>query len=168
MTNYPRMHVSLYVKNIEESKKFYKMFFNQEPTKIREDYMKFELEQPGLIISFVQNSERVQSNFGHLGIQVGTKEEMEAKLSFIKSKQIEVLEERGTACCYAIQDKFWATDPDGHQWEVYYFHEDVEFNDPKYANETASACCTPEPQVKKKIVMSELSSNQCEPGSGCC
>jgi len=22
-------------------------------------------------------------------------------------------------------------DPDGYQWEVYYFHEDVEFNDPR-------------------------------------
>jgi hypothetical protein len=27
--------------------------------------------------------------------------------------------EEGVTCCYAVQDKFWATDPDGHRWEVF-------------------------------------------------
>ena len=78
-------------------------------------------------------------------------------------------EEIGTACCYAVQDKFWVTDPDGVQWEVYYFHEDVEFNDPKYAMEDASACCMPAKEEKPKVKLAELSgAEKCEPGSGCC
>lgn len=82
------------------------------------------------------------------------------------------LEEIGTACCYALQDKFWAADPDGHQWEVYYFHEDVEFNDPHYALEDAKACCTPEQQVASKVKV-DLNSlvvqdTCCAPDKGCC
>jgi hypothetical protein len=78
-------------------------------------------------------------------------------------------EEIGTSCCYAIQDKFWATDPDGVQWEVYYFHEDAEFNDPHYALEDAAACCMPPVSPKEKISLSDLTTvNTCAPGSGCC
>ena len=60
-----------------------------------------------------------------------------------------------------MQDKFWASDPDGIQWEVYYFHKDVAFNDPKYATEDSTACCA-EPQMEK------AEEAKCEPGSGCC
>jgi hypothetical protein len=28
-------------------------------------------------------------------------------------------EQTGTTCCYATQDKVWATGPDGERWEVY-------------------------------------------------
>jgi hypothetical protein len=147
-------------------------------SKVKKGYAKYELESPGLIISFVENADRVESNFGHLGIQVGSKEEMEAKLEVARAKGIVSSEEIGTACCYAVQDKFWATDPDGIQWEVYYFHEDVEFNDPKYSSEDNAACCSPTMEAeavvaesKPKIKMAELSntnSNSCDPDSGCC
>ena len=140
---FPRMHVSLYVTDIERSVAFYTSFFNQEPTKIKNGYAKYTLEDPSLIISFVENKERVQSNFGHLGFQVETVEDLNIKLWEAKKKNLVTKEEVGTNCCYAKQDKFWVTDPDGIQWEVYYFHEDAEFNDPHYESKEASACCVP-------------------------
>ncbi len=172
---FPRMHVSLYASDIAATVNFYTSFFGVPASKVKSGYAKYELTSPGLIISFVENKDRVQSNFGHLGIQVGSKEEMEARLEVARNQGIVSLEEIGTACCYAVQDKFWVTDPDGHQWEVYYFHEDVEFNDPKYASEDTSACCSPatviaEDTVKPKVSLSELKKDEtcCEPGSGCC
>jgi hypothetical protein len=105
---------------------------------------------------------------------VATRELMEDRLEHARRLGIVSMEEIGTACCYAVQDKFWATDPDGHQWEVYYFHEDVEFNDPTYALEENTVCCSPETlhsgQEKPKIRMSDLNKQEssCEPGSGCC
>lgn len=172
---YPRMHVSLYVSDIASTVNFYTAFFGQPASKVKAGYAKYELESPGLIISFVQNADRVKSNFGHLGIQVATKELMENRLEVARSLGIVSLEEIGTACCYAVQDKFWVTDPDGHQWEVYYFHEDSDFNDPQYAMEETSVCCSPETVVKQeekpKIRLAELNTKQeasCEPGSGCC
>lgn len=139
---FPRMHVSLYVSDIAKSTKFYTTFFGQEPAKVKPMYAKYVLENPSLIISFVENKERVQQNFGHLGFQVETVEELNSRLAKAKADNLVSKEEMGTNCCYAKQDKFWANDPDGVQWEVYYFHEDAEFNDPHYSTEEAAACCT--------------------------
>src|ERR1700733_12447584 len=138
---FPRMHASLYVSDIKQSTNFYTLFFNQEPAKVKPGYAKYVLENPSLIISFVGNKERVQSNFGHLGFQVETLEDLNIKLWEAKKKNLVAKEEVGTNCCYAKQDKFWVNDPDGVQWEVYYFHADAEFNDPRYEMELSSACC---------------------------
>lgn len=168
---FPRMHVSLYVSNLAETVDFYNTFFGQRASKIKTGYAKYVLENPSLIISFVENKEWVASNFGHLGFQVETKEEMEQRLAVAKEQNIVYKEEIGTSCCYAVQDKFWVNDPDGHQWEVYYFHEDVEFNDSHYETEAASACCTPPQKEKVKVALKSLSKeslNACTPGSGCC
>ncbi|MNY53985.1 Cadmium-induced protein CadI [compost metagenome] len=49
------------------------------------------------------------------------------------------LDEMATNCCYAIQDKIWVTDPDGHQWEIFHVIQgDV---DP-VENQDAT-CCAP-------------------------
>lgn len=140
--SFPRMHVSLYVSNIQKSVNFYTSFFGQQPTKVKSNYAKYILESPSLIISFVENKERVQSNFGHLGFQVETLEQLNSMLADAKTKNMVAKEEVGTNCCYAKQDKFWVNDPDNVQWEVYYFHEDAEFNDPHYEMTEATACCT--------------------------
>ena len=158
MSNFPRMHVSLYVQNLAETVDFYNTFFGQRASKIRTAYAKYTLEHPALIISFIENKERVQSNFGHLGFQVETLEEMNDRLAKARAQGIVSKEEIGTSCCYAVQDKFWVNDPDGHQWEVYYFHEDAEFNDPHYELGQASACCTPATESEAKITEEE---NKC-------
>lgn len=163
------MHVSLYVSNLAASVNFYSTFFGQPANKVKPGYAKYILDKPSLIISFIENSDRVQSNFGHLGFQVETFGEMSNLLDKARAQGIVSKEEIGTSCCYAVQDKFWATDPDGVQWEVYYFHEDAEFNDPHYALEDAAACCMPPVSQKEKINLSEISTtSSCAPGSGCC
>src|ERR1041385_8887249 len=148
---FPRMHVSLYVSDIHKSTDFYTQFFGVEATKIKPGYAKFVLETPSLIISFVENKERVQQNFGHLGFQVETVEDLNLKLWEAKKKNLVAKEEKGTNCCYAKQDKFWVNDPDGVQWEVYYFHADADFNDPHYEGEEASDCCTPKEKQEGKL-----------------
>lgn len=166
---FPRMHVSLYVSNIAETVKFYDPFFGQLAEKIKPGYAKYHLANPALIISFVENAERVQSNFGHLGFQVESGEELQRRLEAASAHGLVSLEEMGTACCYAVQDKFWAVDPDGHQWEVYHFHEDAEFNDPHYAMAKTSetvACCSSsaETKPKPKVSLKDLTAKS----SNCC
>jgi catechol 2,3-dioxygenase-like lactoylglutathione lyase family enzyme len=139
---FPRMHVSLYVSDIKKTTDFYTQFFGQQPAKVKPAYAKFVFDKPSLIISFVENKERVQANFGHLGFQVESPGELEIRLAEAKKKNLVAKEEIGTNCCYAKQDKFWVNDPDGVQWEEYYFHADAEFNDPHYAMSEATACCT--------------------------
>ncbi len=139
---FPRMHASLYVADIQKTISFYNEFFGQSPAKVKPRYAKYVLTSPSLIISFVENKERVQSNFGHLGFQVETIEELNKRMAAAEARGLVSKKEMGTNCCYAKQDKFWAKDPDGVQWEIYYFHEDAEFNDPHYEMEEATACCT--------------------------
>lgn len=156
---FPRMHVSLYVANLEATVNFYNTFFGKPADKIKPHYAKYILDQPSLIISFVENPERVQQNFGHLGFQVETKDDVMLKMLTLKKQGLTIREEMGSNCCYALQDKFWVTDPNGVQWEVYYFNADSEFNDPHFeegAENMATACCVPATAEKKKVNLSEL------------
>jgi len=162
------MHVSLYVSSIEHTVNFYNSFFGKQPEKVRKGYAKYLLNSPSLIISFVENKERVQAHFGHLGFQVETLQELNERLTAAQQSGLLTREEIGTNCCYASQDKFWVTDPDGTQWEVYYFHADAEFNDPHYEHETAAACCIA-PAGKPKYELKNLTTETCcVPGGGCC
>ena len=108
----------------------------------------------------------MQSSFGHLGFQVETLEQLNNKLAEAKTKNLVTKEEIGTNCCYARQDKFWVNDPDNIQWEVYYFHEDAEFNDPRFENEDASACCMASSE-KPKLKLAEIPVSSCS-DSNCC
>lgn len=150
---FPRMHVSLYISNVDKTMSFYNSFFGRQPVKIRPGYVKYILDQPSLIISFIEHPERVQAHFGHLGFQVETIEVMQEALNRMKELGLDVREEMGVNCCYARQDKFWVNDPDGVEWEVYYFQEDAEFNDPRYDSigkdlpfapaDSPDICCKP-------------------------
>ena len=168
---FPRMHVSLYVSNLAASIDFYTAFFGQAPTKQRLGYAKYTLTEPSLIISFVENPARVQANFGHVGFQVETLAQLAERRTAAEAAGLVSREEIGTACCFAKQDKFWATDPDGVQWEVYYFHEDAEFNDPHYQAEYdaagADAQCCIAPALQTELVMFTEPAEPAEAGCGC-
>lgn len=161
-STFPRMHVSLYVSNIQNSVLFYSAFFNQKPEKVKPGYAKFVLESPSLIISFVENKEKINSQFGHLGFQVDNAEELQKRLAAAKNTGLQIVEEMGVACCYAVQDKFWVMDPDGYHWEIYQFTKDAEFNDPRYADVSLSGG----PILEE--VTSESKVSVCTPGGGCC
>jgi hypothetical protein len=60
----------------------------------------------------------------------------------------EVVEEMGTACCYAKSDKYWATDPTGIAWETYHTLDRI----PVFGGQSAvGGCCVPEPAVEKTV-----------------
>jgi catechol 2,3-dioxygenase-like lactoylglutathione lyase family enzyme len=160
----PKFHVSLYISDLQASLNFYNNLFGQEPTKLKAGYLKYELEYPGLIISFIENKELVKSNFGHLGIQVFSEEALNGHLNRIKQTGLQTREEMGTSCCYAVQDKFWVSSPDGVEWEFYLFKEDSQFNDPHYAQEGASTCCSSSLEVAQESACCSTE----EQGAGCC
>ncbi len=56
----------------------------------------------------------------------------------IKQRGVVSEEEKREDCCYALQDKFWLTDPDGNRWEVYTVIEDRDAVDLP----AAAACCS--------------------------
>lgn len=119
-----KFHVGLNVSDAEASVRFYELLFGQQPVKVEKGYAKFELDNPGLVISFIESPDRVSKSFGHMGIRVNSREELASKKAEVEKYLDVALEEESTSCCYAVQDKFWVNDPDGYEWEVYHFLKD--------------------------------------------
>ncbi|MEQ8470007.1 MAG: ArsI/CadI family heavy metal resistance metalloenzyme [Marinoscillum sp.] len=133
-----KFHIGLHVSDINKTVEFYQHLFNQAPVKQKVDYAKFELDNPGLVISFMQAPAHVSNQFGHLGLRVANQEQLAARKEEVEKFLDIALEEKNTNCCYAQQDKFWVNDPDGYEWEVYHFKKDVEKQDKQFE---ASPCC---------------------------
>ncbi|WP_204464994.1 ArsI/CadI family heavy metal resistance metalloenzyme [Shouchella xiaoxiensis] len=128
------VHIGLNVKNLEESKEFYRKFFSMDPVKVKEGYVKFLTSEPNLNLTLTE-VDRVEGNtINHLGVQVNSKEDVSLHKERLEKEGFFAKEELNTTCCYAIQDKFWVTDPDGNEWEYFYTKQDVDTKD-------GSPCC---------------------------
>lgn len=117
-----RIHIALATKDVEASTAFYERLFDQRPTKVRDRYAKFELAEPPLNLSLNQVDVDVAGSAGlphHMGIQVKSTAAVERIAKRMMAAGLEGREEEQVACCYAVQDKIWFSDPDGHQWEIF-------------------------------------------------
>jgi catechol 2,3-dioxygenase-like lactoylglutathione lyase family enzyme len=121
-----KVHVSLDVKDLEESVRFYSALFDALPTKRKPGYAKFDLEQPALNLTLQEAGHCCLQGLSHLGIRVDATEQVLAAKQRLGAAGIETVEEMNTTCCYAAQDKIWLTDPTGYRWEVYVFKGDTE------------------------------------------
>lgn len=129
-----RMHVMLKVENLNESIEFYSTLFGVAPTKQKEDYAKWMLDDPRVNFSIAER-EGIKG-IEHLGIEAETEEELLQLRSNIDRTQGLARNEGETTCCYANSDKSWITDPQGVEWEA--FHTFGESGN--YSTEE-TACC---------------------------
>lgn len=120
------VHIGLNVKNISESQTFYKRFLGVKPVKVKDDYVKFLTQEPNLNLTLTQRNKVAGNQINHLGIQVETKEDVLKHKERLEREGFFAREELNTTCCYAVQDKFWVTDPDGNEWEYFYTKQNSE------------------------------------------
>jgi catechol 2,3-dioxygenase-like lactoylglutathione lyase family enzyme len=129
-----KAHLALNVTDVKRSTEFYKRMLGLDPSKQRDGYVKFDVQNPPLNLTLNQVPEVTRGALSHLGIQVASTDDVLAvRQSWIDSGLI-TRDEMQTNCCYALQDKAWVKDPDGNQWEVFVVLED---NLPE-----TSTCCT--------------------------
>lgn len=140
-------HVSLNVSNLEASVAFYAKAFGVDPVKRRPGYAKFDLAAPSLNLTMQQGAP-TGVNADHFGIQVASTADVQAASQAFKSAGLAVVEEDRTACCYALQDKVWITDPDGNQWEVFTVLGEA---DRLRKDGAAGACCAPGRTVTENV-----------------
>lgn len=116
-----RVHISLEVSNLEKAVEFYARLFQNEPTKLKSDYANFRLESPQLHLALVHNPKRAAepASNRHYGIELFANERLAAWLEAAQAGGLETRVEEQTTCCYAVADKFWTRDPDGHEWEFW-------------------------------------------------
>ncbi|MFK9092780.1 ArsI/CadI family heavy metal resistance metalloenzyme [Bacillus salipaludis] len=158
-----KMHVGVNVTNLMESIEFYKKVFNAEPVKVKSDYAKFLLDDPGLNFTLNLKGQVSGNQVGHFGFQVNSLEEVLQHKERLEKLGFFAREEMDVTCCYATQDKFWVTDPNGNEWEFFYKKTDVEDmhnNDSVCCKSTVeqkdeqlnASCCTPNVQKVELVV----------------
>jgi catechol 2,3-dioxygenase-like lactoylglutathione lyase family enzyme len=134
-----RVHIGLAVSDLERSIAFYRTLLGQEPTKTRPGYAKFETSEPplNLALSTVAGPTGPTSAVSHFGVQVKSTDAVLAMIERLEAGGVPKRVEENVTCCYAVQNKVWATDPDGNKWETFVV---LDNNGAQHAL-TAEACC---------------------------
>lgn len=136
-----RFHAHVAVNDIAESILFYTKLFNQTPKKEREDYAKWELDEPQL--NFAISARGHMPGLNHFGFQAENMLELEELRQNAEQASPHVLvSEAGATCCYAKSDKYWTVDPQGIAWENFLTHNDADGFGMDSHNQTG-ACCIP-------------------------
>jgi catechol 2,3-dioxygenase-like lactoylglutathione lyase family enzyme len=138
-----RIQLALNVDDIEIATAFYSKLFGTEPAKTRPGYANFAIADPPLKLVLLENPGQGGS-LNHLGIEVASVDEVDDAQSRLAEHGLASVDERGTTCCYAKQDKFWVEGtPGGERWEVY----TVLADSPTFFGEPGdgSACCAATP-----------------------
>ncbi len=143
-----RLHVSVAVKDLTESVRFYSILFGAEPTVIKPDYAKWMLEDPR--VNFAVSTRSKRAGLDHLGIQVESKDELGEAAGRLAAAGQSILEQDQATCCYARSDKAWVADPQGIAWETFFtFGQSAVYGEDAEAIESlapepkpgAQACC---------------------------
>ena len=113
-----RVQLALNVDDIDAAVAFYSELFSAQPAKRRPGYANFAIDDPALKLVLIENPGS-GGTLNHLGVEVASTEEVVAATSRLAKGGLPTQVEDGTTCCYALQDKVWATGPGGERWEVY-------------------------------------------------
>src|SRR5690348_9897266 len=114
-----RVQLALNVDDLDTSIAFYSKLFATEPAKVRPGYANFAVAEPPLKLVLIENPGQGGS-LNHLGVEVADTDTVDAEQTRLADAGFASIDERGTTCCYAKQDKFWVEDaPNGERWEIY-------------------------------------------------
>ena len=137
-----KMHLNLATRDLDRSVAFYSTLLDAHPAKKLADYALFVTEQPGLELALDLDAGAQAGRGQHFGIVVDSAEAVDAQIARLQAAGHEVEIEREETCCYAIQTKVWARDPEGRRWETYFVHEESEARD-----DEDTSCCRTEATV---------------------
>lgn len=132
-----RLQLALNVDDLDTSIAFYRKLFGAEPAKVRDGYANFAVANPPLKLVLIQNPGQGGS-VNHLGVEVADTETLDLEQARLGAAGLSWLDERGSTCCYAQQDKFWLEQtPNGERWEIYTVLGDSD----SFAGQTSDGDC---------------------------
>jgi catechol 2,3-dioxygenase-like lactoylglutathione lyase family enzyme len=118
-----RVQLALNVSDLDAAIDFYSRLFATSPAKLMPGYANFAIDEPPLKLVLIESAsardDGVSGALNHLGVEVGSSDEVLEATSRLSGAGLGTVVEGPTACCYAVQDKVWVHDPDGAPWEVY-------------------------------------------------
>lgn len=137
-----RFQLALNVEDLEVAVNYYSQLFGAQVNKRKPGYANFAIENPPLKLVLLENP-GAKERINHLGVENSEQSEVDAAINRFTGFGIAEKEEVGETCCYAKQNKIWATDPAGTRWEWYRILEDSEeFGESKVVpEERGGVCC---------------------------
>ncbi len=139
-----RIQLALNVDDIDAATAFYAKLFGAEPAKTRPGYANFALTDPPLKLVLLENPGQ-GGTLNHLGVEVEDVDTVDAEQTRLAAAGLASVDERGTTCCYAKQDKFWVEGaPNGERWEIYTVLADSAtfFAQNPDSTDAAPGCCS--------------------------
>jgi extradiol dioxygenase family protein len=137
-----RFHMHVVVENLDISTRFYTALFGAEPTIVKEDYIKWAMDDPR--INFVITSRGHVPGLDHVGIQTDTEEELEALQARLAEARITGQTQKDVACCYERSNKHWTLDPQGIAWEVFHSLRPIATFHDETSEPAVFGCCAPD------------------------
>jgi catechol 2,3-dioxygenase-like lactoylglutathione lyase family enzyme len=118
-----RLQLALNVSDLDEAIAFYSKLFASPPAKVRPGYANFAVADPPLKLVLIEHADTreagVAGALNHLGVEVDEPAQVAQASGRLAGEGLETLDQPGTTCCYALQDKVWIEDPDATPWEIY-------------------------------------------------
>jgi catechol 2,3-dioxygenase-like lactoylglutathione lyase family enzyme len=122
-----RVHLSLHCTNLARSAHFYATLLGTEPSTTNAESAEFVLTDPPLALSLHVGLVGPGA-LNHAGLRLPNAAGLVAVQRRLEEAGIRTQRQEGVACCYALQTKFWVTDPDQVLWEVYTKHDDLPYS----------------------------------------
>ncbi len=142
-----KFQIALHVADLPRALRFYRLLLNSEPVQTSATSARIETDKPPLVLTLTQGPPRKPgSTVNHLGFRLPDQVSLVDLQRRLEEGGIATQRQEGVECCYALQTKFWVTDPDKHLWELYIFHEDLDHSGFEDAAST-KVWKKPEPKV---------------------
>jgi len=120
-----RLQLALNVRDLERAIDFYSKMFDAPVNKRKPGYANFAIENPPLKLVLFEVPDAPE-RINHLGVEVFRDEDVHVATERLRAAGMQHLVEDEKTCCYAKQNKVWATEPEGLRWEWYRVIENSE------------------------------------------
>ena len=114
-----RVQLAMNVRDLDESIAFYSKLFGARPSKVKEGYANWVLENPPLKFVIFEHPDATAGTINHLGVEVESAEVVVAEELRLRTAGLETSGIDDTICCFAEKVETWVTDPNGPRWEYY-------------------------------------------------
>jgi len=120
-----RLQLALNVDDLNTAIDFYTKLFGVAPAKVKPGYANWAIENPPLKLVIFEGAGG-HGTINHLGVETDTADEVVAADRRLRAAGLKTTGIDETQCCFAEKTETWVDGADGHKWEFYVKHGDVE------------------------------------------
>ena len=121
-----RIHLSLATCDLAASTAFYATLFGEAPDKVADDYVRFSPSEHPIVLSLTPGTPAAPTGHEHWGLRFADVASTTAAWRRGVAAGLPLQKVGEVSCCFAVQQKAWATDPDGRPWELYTVVDDLQ------------------------------------------